>query len=258
MKSNIVNENDRIIVIDEKGKSFFLKVEKDGQFSSHNGIIDFNSIIGKEYGSKILTHKDVPMYVLKPGIVDKMMKVRRRTQIIYPKDAAAILMWLGVEVGDRIIEIGTGSGSLTIAMANAVGDSGKIYTYDRREDFQNNAKNNIENAQLSHRVEFKIIEAGDDFYETDVDKVFIDLPSPWDAIDPAIKSLKLGGRLGALSPTCNQIEQMAEIMREKGLIDIMSFELFQRFMLPRNGMTRPVDRMASHTGYLLFGTKVEV
>lgn len=257
MQNNIVKSGDRILLIDEKGKSFSLKIQEDKSFSTHNGVINFNDIIGIEYGSKVFTHKNVVMFVVKPGLVEKMMKVKRQTQIIYPKDAAAILMWLGVEAGDRVIEIGTGSGSLTIALANAVGDEGKVYTYDRREDFQNNAKNNIENAELIDRVEFKIINAGDDFAENEVDEIFIDLPSPWFAMGAALKSLKSGGRLGALSPTCNQIEEMAELMREKGFIEVISFELLQRFMLPRRGMTRPVDRMASHTGYLLFGTKIK-
>ncbi len=254
-----VREGDRVLLVEDSGKSFMVTVEGGKELSTHSGIIRFEEVIGKEYGDCVFTHNGKGRYwVIEPTIPDYMMKVKRKTQIIYPKDAAMIIFWLGLKEGSRVIEIGTGSGSLTIALANAVGDSGRIYTYDRREDFQKNAIKNVENAGLSHRVEFKIREALEGFDENEVDAVFIDLPSPWDALDAAVRSLKGGGRVGVLSPTCNQIEKMAEKMKERGFIQLTSFELLLRYMLPRKGMTRPVERMASHTGYLLFGVKTNV
>ncbi len=254
-----IKEGDRILLVEESGKSFLIAVENGKNFSTHNGIVDLGSLIGKEYGDEVITHNGKGRYwIAEPTIPDLMMKVKRKTQIIYPKDAALIIFWLGLKEGSRVIEIGSGSGSLTIALASAVGREGKVYSYDRRLDFQENAFRNLKNAGLADRVEFKIREAYEGFDEKDVDAVFIDLPSPWYALDSAVKSLKGGGRLGVLSPTCNQIEKMADKMRERGFVQITSFELLLRYMLPRKGMTRPVERMASHTGYLLFGIRTNI
>ena len=254
-----VKAGERVLLIDEKGKSFLVTIEEGKTFSTHYGVIELGSVVNMEYGDIVYTHNGKgKFFIVEPNIADLMMKVKRKTQIIYPKEAGLIILWLGIRSGSRVIEIGSGSGSLTIALANAVGENGKVYSYDRREDFQENAKKNVENAGFLDRVEFKIREAHEGFDERDVDAVFIDLPSPWDALDPAVKALKGGGRLGVLSPTCNQIETMAEKMRERGFIEIVSFELLLRYMLPRKGMTRPVERMASHTGYLLFGVKTNI
>ncbi len=252
-----VKEGERILLVDPDGKNFLIRVEKDKEISTHRGVINLGNVVGKEYGDFALTHNERgKFYIIKPSVNDFMMKVKRKTQIIYPKDAALIVMWLGLEEGSRVIEIGSGSGSLTIALANAVGERGKIYSYERRKDFMENAIKNVENSGLIDRVEFKVREAHEGFDEKEVDAVFIDLPSPWDALDPAVKALRGGGRLGVLSPTCNQIETMAVKMEERGFIEISSFELLVRYMLPRKGMTRPFERMVGHTGYLLFGIKI--
>jgi len=254
-----VKEGDRVLLIDEKGKKFLVRVEKGKTLSTHYGIIELEKLIGADFGDFTYTHnKRGKFYIVEPVIPDLMMKVKRETQIIYPKDAAIIIMWLGIKEGSRVIEIGTGSGSMTIALANAVGENGKVYSYDRNEKFQKNAIKNVENAGLIDRVEFKIRQAHEGFDEKEVDAVFIDLPSPWEALDPAVVALKGGGRLGVLSPTCNQIETMSVKMKERGFIDITSFEILLRHMLPRKGMTRPLERMVSHTGYLLFGIKTSI
>jgi len=183
---------------------------------------------------------------------DLMMKASRESGIIYPKDAALLIMKAGLASGSRVIEVGTGSGSLTMALAQAVAPDGHVYTYDRRTDLPKNAYKNVARAGLSGFVTFKQRQAMEPFEENGVDAVILDIPQPWDEVDQVKRALRGGGRLVSLNPTFNQIEKMAEALRAKGFILVESRELLEREILARGGKTRPVQRMIGHTEFMLF------
>ncbi|MFI5324246.1 MAG: tRNA (adenine-N1)-methyltransferase, partial [Thermodesulfobacteriota bacterium] len=193
--------------------------------------------------------------LIETTIEDMKMKVKRFTQIIYPKDAALIILKTGIGPGMRVIECGAGSGSLTIALANAVAPSGMVYTYDRSEKFMENARKNVQYAGFAPFVEFKLREASDGFDEVDVDVVVLDLPSPWDGIASASCALRGSGRIASLSPTYNQVERCVEVLGEEGFVLIETVEVLVRNIRVSTGKTRPMDRMVSHTGFLTFGRK---
>lgn len=249
---------DKVLLYSQDNKGFLITVSPIGAFSSHIGKVTHKDIIGKEFGELVYTHLGHPMAVLRPTTTDLMMKLKRGTQIIYPKDAAYIVLMTGVRSGMRVLECGTGSGALTIALATAVAPEGKVFTYDRREEFSKIARENVEGAGLAQFVEFKIGEAKDGFEERGLDAAVIDLPSPWDGIPAAAESLGGGGVIASLSPTFNQVEKTAECLRENGFVHIDTVELLMRRILARPGKTRPADRMVGHTGFLMFARKVIV
>ena len=115
---------------------------------------------------------------------------------------------------------------------------------------------NVETAGLSDYVEFKSGDARDGFAESDVDVAVIDLPSPWDGVPAAAKSLKGGGRIASLSPTFNQVEENYKHLGDNGFIYLETVEVLVRNLLVREGKTRPTQRMISHTGFLTFGRKI--
>lgn len=250
-----VKEGDRVLFYIEKDKYFIVKVERGKEFSFHKGKISFDDVIGREYGSYLFTSKGVKVTIFQPTIADIVMKVRRRTQIIYPKDLAVMIFKSGVGSGSRVIEIGCGSGSLTIALASAVRPDGKVYSYDVREDFLSLARSNLREVGLEEFVEFKVRDVKEGFDERDVDAVFLDLPEPWEGVKPAKEALKNGGILVSLSPTFNQLERTAVEMRRENFDFIESFEVLVRTLLPREGKTRPFERMVSHTGFIIMGRK---
>jgi tRNA (adenine57-N1/adenine58-N1)-methyltransferase len=168
-----------------------------------------------------------------------------------------MILKTGIQSGMRVVECGAGSGSLTMALANAVAPGGMVYTYDVREKHLENARMNIENAGYSEYVEFKLRQAQEGFDEKDVDVVILDLPSPWDGIESAAKSLRGGGRIASLSPTFNQVEKCVENLEKNGFVYIETLELLLRYLQVSTGKTRPVDRMVSHTGFLTFGRKIK-
>lgn len=250
-----IKQGDQVLIVSPDEKTYLVKIYGGKGMGTHLGEVKLGDAIGLEYGQRIYSNLKHPFLILEPTLEDRMMKLRRRTQIIYPKDAGLILLKCGLRPGMRVVECGTGSGALTMALANAVAPTGRVYTYDRREEHSANSRQNIENAGLAEFVEFKVREAQEGFDEMDIDVAIIDLPSPWDGIPAAVKALRGGGRIASLSPTYNQVERCVESLEQSGFALIETVELLIRTIRVARGKTRPVDRMIAHTGFLTFGTK---
>jgi tRNA (adenine57-N1/adenine58-N1)-methyltransferase len=251
-----IEENDYVLILAPDDKTFLLQVSVEKKLSTHLGMLSISDVIGKNYGDKIVSGLGNEFYLLQPTTWDKMMKINRQTQIIYPKDAAIILLKTGLAEGMRVIECGTGSGALTIALANTVKPGGKVFTYEKRDQFREIATKNVEIAGLSDYVEFKSGDARDGFDVSGIDVAVIDLPSPWDGVASAAKSLKGAGRIASISPTFNQVEENYKHLEQSGFIYLETVEVLVRNILVREGKTRPTQRMISHTGFLTFGRKI--
>ncbi len=251
-----IKPGDTVLIVSPDEKSFMITVHEGKSFSSHMGILNFSSVIGKRWGETTVSSLGNHFVLLPPTIEQKIMKLRRTTQIVYPKDAAFILFKTDVRAGNEVIEVATGTGALTVALANSVAPSGKVYTYEKREEFIGNAKDNVRRAGLSDYVEFYCRDAREGFEQKDVDVVVIDLPSPWYGIPSAYKALRPGGRVASISPTYNQVERAAESLEHSGFVKIETVEIIMRNYQVKKGKTRPDNRTVAHTGFLTFAFKV--
>ncbi|MFH1906511.1 MAG: methyltransferase domain-containing protein, partial [Chloroflexota bacterium] len=180
------------------------------------------------------------------------------TQIMYPKDIGFILTSMSIGPGQRVMEAGTGSGSMTIALAYAVGPQGQVISYEVRPDMQNLARKNLERLGLDGRVEFKLRDIAEGLDETDVDAFFLDVPNPYDYILQVRAALKPGGFFCGLVPTVNQVTQLLQALRQGRFAFIEVCELLLRYYKPEPSRLRPTDRMVAHTGFLIFARRVEV
>ncbi|MDD5194375.1 MAG: tRNA (adenine-N1)-methyltransferase [Candidatus Omnitrophica bacterium] len=251
----MIAEGDLVFLYKDERRNYLIKVQG-GQLHTDLGYFDLKSLIGKEFGSYIETNLGHAFYILKPYLYEMVMKIKRKTQILYPKDIGTIITRANIFPGARVIECGSGSGSLTTALANFVRPGGKVYSYDRSEEFSNNAKKNVERYGLNEWVEFKLREVIEEFDEKEVDFVMIDIGSQWDLIDAAYKSLKGGCRLASICPTFEQLTRFVFTLEEKGFTNIESMEVLVRKILVRKGKTRPEQQMPSHTGWLVFASKI--
>lgn len=249
-----VKEGDTVHLKGRK-TSFFVKVKGGEVFSTHLGNIDLGSIIDREYGSTVLSHKGEPFIVLKPTLYEIIMHgISRKTQIVYPKDSAYITLKLGLRSGMKVLESGIGSGAMSIVMANAVYPDGRIYAYERDEEFLKNALKNIELAGFSqivvpHHTDLQHVE------EKEFDAAFIDVREPWLYISKVKTLLKNGAMVGFLVPTTNQIVEVLKELKSNSFIDIEVEEILVRTYKPVPDRLRPEDRMVAHTGYLIFARK---
>ncbi len=238
-------------------QTYFLPYEPGGSFSTHYGTIRFSEDL--DFGQRIETNKGVAFYVLRPTLADMMMKVKRRTTIIYPKEAGIILLELGIESGSRVIEIGSGSGSLTVLLSRIVGREGKVYSFERRPEHQEMAVMNVQKFGRPDHVEFilkdPVAEGG--FGVGEVDAVFVDIPTPWVIVSQVWEALRPGGHVGFLSPNIEQVQTTVKRLEETGFVRIRTMEVWTRGIRVKEFLTRPHDRMIGHTGYIFFAQKVE-
>ncbi len=227
------------------------------KLSSDFGELILGDIIGKPYGFVGETHLGRKFYCLKPSTADLMMKVKRTTTIVYPKDTGYLLLETAIGPGSKVIEVGTGSGALTLVLAKFVAPDGVVYTYDRREEFIENAKKNIERAGYIKNVEFfcqDVAERG--LLQKGVDAIFIDVPEPWRIIPKAAKVLKGGHHVASWSPNVEQVKSTVDALQNNNFIRIKVSEIVEREMLVRQQGVRPRERGITHTAYLVSAQKI--
>lgn len=238
-------------------KHFIITLSTGGEFQSHRGVLQHDDLIGKPWGSQVFSHTGAPFFLLQPSLADLLNELPRTTQILYPKDIGFILIQMGIAHGQTVMEAGTGSGSMTIALASAVGVDGRVVSYEQKQDVQNLARKNLERVGLASRVDFKLRDISEGFDETDADAFFLDVQNPYDYIPQVREALKPGGFFGTLIPTFNQVEKTLMALRKHRFAFLEVCEILLRYYKPNPTRIRPTDRMVAHTGFLVFGRRIE-
>ena len=264
MEDEIISVGNDVLIMNRRKprKRWLLKITNEKEkFHTDKGMIQFDQVIGKKYGDIIITRKgneEIEFILCRPTIFDQIMKSKRKSQIIYPKDAALILLFSNIQPGSRVIESGIGSGGLTLALANTIKPAGKIYGYDIREDFIKIANKNLERAGLAEYVEIKNKDAINGFEERNVDAIILDLSMPWEIIPKVSNSLKGSGILTSFSPTIDQVDKTVYALKLNNFCDIHTIECLVREWQVEKNKVRPDLRMIGHTGFLTFARKVNV
>lgn len=252
MSAEIICEGDLAEIVGRSHFHHIVTIEAGKEIQSHKGILKMDDLIGLPWGSTVKSHNGNTFFVLQPALNDMVKDIPRNTQILYPKDIGFVLMSLSIAPGKRVIEAGTGSGALTTAFANAMGDEGKLYSYERRPEMQQVAMKNLSRVGLDHRVDFKLRNIEEGFDETNVDALFLDVPNAYDYMPQVKKALKPGGFFGGILPTTNQVTKLLYALRTNGFSFTEVCEILIRYWRADSEKFRPADRMVAHTGFLIF------
>jgi len=255
--SSTARDGDIVQLVGLRHKHFILNLQAGAKFETHRGILQHDDLIGRQWGTQVYSHTGAPFFLLQPSLADLLIDLPRTTQIMYPKDIGFILVTMGVGHGQTVLEAGTGSGSMTTALAYTVGPQGRVISYEVKPDVQNLARKNLSRFSLDSRVEFKLRDIEEGFDENDGDSFFLDVPNPYDYIPQVRAALKPGGFLCCLIPTFNQVEKTLHAMRQFNFAFIEVCEVLLRYYKPEPTRLRPTDRMVAHTGFLVFGRKIE-
>ena len=258
LSEDFTKDGDLVQLVGLSHKSFILTLHSGAEFHTHRGLLKHDDLIGKQWGSQVFSHNGSPFFILQPTLADVLKNTKRLTQIMYPKEIAYTLLYMGIGPGSRVIEAGTGSGSFTTALAHAVGDEGHIYTYEIKESTQNAARKTLETLGFSNRVDFFVRDIKEGFDQNNVDVIFLDVSNPFDYFDQVRAALKPGGFFGCIVPTTNQVIQVLVELRRKNFAFIEVCDVSLRFYKTEPTRFRPTDRMISHTGYLIFARKVDI
>jgi tRNA (adenine57-N1/adenine58-N1)-methyltransferase len=255
LTQQIISEGDHILLYLNTKRTYLVKVEKGKSFHTHKGFIQLDTLIGREYGTRITSNTGTEFIALRPQLRDYIFKSQRKTQITYPKDVALITMFSGIGPDSRVVEAGTGTGALTSALAHYVKPNGHVYSYEIRPEFIETAQKNLQRANLLNCVELKNKDITIGIDETEIDAVILDLATPWLVVPHAYNALKGSGTLVSFSPTIDQVVKTVEALEENGFVDIETIECIMRRMQAERGKTRPETLMTGHTGYITFARK---
>ena len=252
---------ERVLLVDSRDRRFLVRLHQGQTFHFHGGAVPHDLILGSREGTVIHSTSGARLTCLRPRFADFVLKMPRGAQVVYPKDIAAILVEADIAPGSAVLEAGTGSGALTIALARAVGPDGRVVSYEARDDFHRTAAGNVETF-FGERPTWLELREGDvrDVRATGevFDRVVLDLPEPWAVLEQVGAVLHPGGILCTYLPTTNQVQQTVLSMEHGGFTEVTTFEVLMRSWHVTARSVRPDHRMVGHTGFLTTARRASV
>jgi tRNA (adenine57-N1/adenine58-N1)-methyltransferase len=244
---------ERVQLTDPKGRLHTVTLEPGKQFHTHRGAIEHDALIGAPEGSVVTSTAGTAYLALRPLLVDFVLAMPRGAAVIYPKDAAQIVTMGDIHPGATVLEAGAGSGSLTCALLRAVGPTGRVISYEIREDHAEVAVRNVETffGERPGNWHLRLADAATHAAEP-VNRVVLDLLSPWDVLPAVAEALNPGGVLVGYVATTTQLSRLVEGLREAGgFTEPAAWETFMRSWHVVGLAVRPEHRMIGHTAFLV-------
>jgi tRNA (adenine57-N1/adenine58-N1)-methyltransferase catalytic subunit len=257
--SGPLEPGERVLLLDQRGRRYLVRLRAGETWHSHGGGIPHDLLIGSDEGLVVRSATGMEFRVFRPRMSDFVLKMPRGAQVVYPKDVGAILVEADIFPGARVLEAGTGSGALTMALCRATGPEGRVVSYELRPEFQAKAAQNIE-TYLGKMPSWLALRDGDvravaSSGET-FDRVVLDLPEPWSILESLSSVLPPGGIVCGYLPTTIQIQQLVLALEQGGYEHLETFEILHRSWHVTARSVRPDHRMVGHTGFITIGRRV--
>ena len=248
---------DRVQLTDQKSRKHTVVLEADREFHTNHGAISHNDIIGKPEGVTVTSTGNYVYLALKPLLTDFVLSMPRGAAVVYPKDSAAIVGFADIFPGAHVVEAGVGSGALSCSLLRAVGEHGHLHSFERREDFAEIAQKNVSNFFGTRPANWTVTVGSlqdelADVAAGSVDRVVLDMLSPWECVDAVTRVIRPGGVIIVYVATTTQMSKVVETIREtKNWTDPVAQELIQRTWHVEGLAVRPSHKMQGHTGFLI-------
>ena len=243
---------------DDRGKHHTIVLEEGKRFHTHRGSIGHDDLIGSPEGCVVYSDRKVPYLALRPLLMDFVLSMPRGATVIYPKDSAAIISVADIFPGARVLEAGAGSGALSCSLLRAIGPNGRLFSFERREDFAEIAAANVlkffgEKQSTWSLTTGDLVESlPESEAAAGVDRVVLDMLAPWECIDAVASVLIPGGVLVVYVATTTQMSTVVEALREHGeFTEPVTTETLVRSWHVEGLAVRPDHRMIGHTGFLV-------
>ncbi|MGW9403907.1 tRNA (adenine-N1)-methyltransferase [Arthrobacter sp. NPDC055585] len=258
MRRGPLRPGERVQLTDEKGRRNTITLTEGGAFHTHRGYLPHEAVIGVPEGTIVTNTTGHQYQVLRPLLSDFVLSMPRGAAVVYPKDAGQIVTMADIYPGARVVEAGVGSGALSISLLRAVGDNGSLHSYERREEFADIARGNVETFFGGPHPAWDIT-LGDFQDEVvrnqepgSVDRVVLDMLAPWECTDAVATVLAPGGVWISYVATVTQLSRTAEAIRADGrFTEPEGWESMVRGWHLEGLAVRPDHRMVAHTGFLL-------
>jgi len=254
---------DQVQLTDPKGRQHRLVLTAGRTFHTHRGAVAHNDLIGQPEGSLVMSAGGTPYIALRPLLADYTLSMARGAAVIYPKDAAQIIAMADIFPGATVVEAGAGSGALSCWLLRAVGEEGRLISYERRPDFAEIARANVEQFFGGPHPAWRLI-VGDlpggprppdepaDGRITEADRFLLDMLAPWEYARTAAAALIPGGLVCCYVATTTQLARTVTALRDQGsFAEPAAWETMQRGWHVDGLAVRPEHRMVGHTGFLV-------
>ncbi|HEY2044348.1 MAG TPA: tRNA (adenine-N1)-methyltransferase [Jatrophihabitans sp.] len=251
---NPFRAGDRVQLTDPKGRLHTVTLEAGKEFHTHRGAIQHDDLIGRQEGIVVFSTAGTGYLALRPLLTDYVLSMPRGAAVIYPKDSAQIVAQGDIHPGARVLEAGAGSGALTCSLLRAVGPGGQVISYERREDHLEHARRNVDTFFGSAPDNWDLRHADIAAHpatET-VDRVILDMLSPWEVLPTVSAALRPGGVLVGYVATTTQLSRLVEGLRDGGgYTEPHAWECMVRNWHVVGLAVRPDHRMQGHTAFLV-------
>ena len=249
---NLFRPGELALLLDRKSRRYMVTLKEDETFHSHLGRLQHDQLIGGSVGGWYRTDRGHTLLAVRPTLGDYVRQMPRGPQIIYQKDLGNIVSFADIFPGATVIEGGLGSGALTAALLRAVGPEGRVITYEIDESVLPKAMRNINRVipDVSN-LEVKIGSIYEGIGESDVDRVVLDVPEPWQAVGTIADALVMGGVMLSFLPTILQVHRLVGALEQDGRFQLIeSMETLLRTWHVTERSVRPDHRMVAHSGFL--------
>jgi len=248
---------DICLLVDSRGRRYLVDLADGRQFQFHAGVLDHAAVIGQPPGVEVRSSTDARLVALRPRLADFILLMKRGAQLIYPKDIGPILAWGDIGPGHTVLEAGTGSGALTMALVRAVGPDGHVISVEARDDHAAHARRTIERwfGGVPDTLDLRLGEVADVAADVTPDRVVLDLPEPWEVLDALAGSIPPGAVTTVYLPTVPQVQRLTDAMRRIGFTAIQVFETLFREWRVEGRSVRPETMMVGHTGFITVASR---
>ena len=259
VRTGVLVAGERVTLTDQKGRRHSMVLRDGAVYHTTHGGVAHDDLIGHPEGSVARSVGGHQFLAFRPVLNEFTVAMPRGAAVIYPKDAAAILMQADIFPGARVLEAGVGSGALTLALLRAVGPAGTVYSYERRDDFAAVAKKNVETFFGAPHPAWRL-RVGD-LVETigpePVDRAILDMLRPWDCVAAVADVLVPGGFLCVYVATTTQMGRVMDMIRtHEGYTEPWAREYEVREWHAEGLAIRPAHTATGHTGYLVFARRL--
>jgi tRNA (adenine57-N1/adenine58-N1)-methyltransferase len=245
-------------LVDAKGRRHNICLERGASFHTNRGAINHDDLIGRDEGFTVASSSGGEYLVFRPLLSEFVVSMPRGAAVVYPKDAAQIVAMADIFPGARVVEAGVGSGALTCSLLRAVGPTGRVSSYERREEFVDVARRNVDQLFGGEHPAWRLTVG--DLVETlpgsqapgSVDRVVLDMLAPWECVDVVADALAPGGVVVAYVATTTQLARTVETLRAHGeFTEPLPWETLVREWHVEGLAVRPSHKMNGHTGFLV-------
>jgi len=245
---------ERVSLSDTKGNRHSIVLTPGAVFHTTKGGVAHDDLIGQPDGTVATSVGGLAFLVFRPLLNEYMVSMPREAAIVYPKDAAQIVMWGDIFPGARVLEAGVGSGSLSLALLRAIGPEGRLTSYERRADFADVARKNVAEFLGGAPATWDVV-VGDlvtAIRDDPVDRAVLDMLAPWDCIDAVGERLVGGGVLTCYVTTVTQLGRvMDQVRAHGGFTEPAAYEITSRDWHAEGLAIRPAHGAGGHTGFLV-------